>query len=164
MTNRATKAIVADGVGQTRKLAESLAEKIAVSPARNGAAIIALTGDLGSGKTAFTQGFAKALGVKEKITSPTFVILKKYEIRNTKSETNSKTKKPKFKSLIHIDAYRIKDPKEILSLGWEEIVSNSKNIIIVEWAEKIKKILPKKHIQINFEHLEGDKRRIKIKN
>ncbi|NOY35514.1 MAG: tRNA (adenosine(37)-N6)-threonylcarbamoyltransferase complex ATPase subunit type 1 TsaE [bacterium] len=148
-----TKTIITNSAEETRKLAENLAEKITASPVGSGAAVIALTGDLGSGKTAFTQGFAKALGVKEKITSPTFVIQKNYKLQ-TKNH----------KLLIHIDAYRIKDPKEIIGLGWEEMISNPPNIIIMEWAERIKKILPQKHIQINFEHLGGDKRRIKVKN
>ena len=159
------KTIITNDAAQTRKFAEELAGEIILKPELSGginsgrgkerkeATVIGLTGDLGSGKTAFAQGFAKALGVKEKITSPTFVIEKRYKTRNKNR-----------KNLIHIDAYRIKDPKEILDLGWEEIAGDPKNIIIVEWAERIKKILPKKHIQINFEHMDGNKRRIKIKN
>ncbi|MBU1179054.1 tRNA (adenosine(37)-N6)-threonylcarbamoyltransferase complex ATPase subunit type 1 TsaE [Patescibacteria group bacterium] len=129
--------------GQTGKLAESLAKKIISTRLRKSceACVIALSGDLGAGKTVFVQGFAKALGIKDKITSPTFVILKK------------------FKNLVHIDAYRIDNPKEILYLGWEELVNNPENIILVEWAEKVKKILPKNTIWIKFEHLD-EKRRI----
>ncbi|HDO23848.1 MAG TPA: tRNA (adenosine(37)-N6)-threonylcarbamoyltransferase complex ATPase subunit type 1 TsaE, partial [bacterium] len=97
------------------------------------------------------QEFAKVLGIKEKITSPTFVIQKNYKLRS---------KNRKF--LIHIDTYRIKDPKEILDLGWKELIKDPKNIILVEWAEKIKKILPKKYIQINFEHLGENKRKITV--
>jgi tRNA threonylcarbamoyladenosine biosynthesis protein TsaE len=147
----------------TQKIAEEFTKKIFRLRPRQGAAIIGLSGELGSGKTTFVQGFAKALGIKERVVSPTFVLMKKSEIRNSKSETNSKFKKFKFKTLYHIDAYRIKNPKEIIDLGWKEIIKNPQNIILIEWAEKIKKILPQKHFLINFKHINKNKRWIKIK-
>lgn len=148
------KTIITNNLAQTQRVAGDLAKKIeSTTVVDSGATVIGLVGDLGSGKTSFVQGFAKGLGIKEKITSPTFVIQKNYKLKTEN-----------YKLLIHIDAYRIKNSKEIFNLGWEEIISNSRNIIIIEWAEKIKKILPKKYIQINFEHLEGDKKKIMIKN
>ena len=96
-----------------------------------GALIVGLYGDLGSGKTAFTQVVAKCLGVKETVTSPTFVIEKIYKLDHRD-----------FEHLIHIDAYRLKNGDELLHLGWEEIAKNPKNIIFIEWPERVAEILP----------------------
>lgn len=137
-------------VNQTQKLAANLAKKIIkAGPLDNGALVVGLVGDLGAGKTVFTQGFAAALGVKEKVVSPTFVLLRRYKIEISG-----------FKNLIHIDAYRIENSEEILELGWKQIVEDPENIIVVEWAERVKNILPKKSIEIKIEHFEKDKRRI----
>jgi len=141
---------ITDTLSQTERLAEDLVKKILKLDNKR-AVVVALVGDLGAGKTTFVQGFAKALGVKEKITSPTFVIQKKFKIQNSK-----------FKILIHIDAYRIDDSQEILDLGWEELLDNSKNIVLIEWAEKIKKILPKNTIWIKFGHISETERQIEI--
>ncbi|MBI4691941.1 MAG: tRNA (adenosine(37)-N6)-threonylcarbamoyltransferase complex ATPase subunit type 1 TsaE [Candidatus Terrybacteria bacterium] len=162
-------------IKQTKEIAGILARKILRLRSGRGAVIVGLSGELGSGKTTFSQCFARALGIKEKIHSPTFVIFRKHEIRNPKSlpadashqamqagETNSKSKNQKFKTLYHFDVYRIKKPKEIIDLGWRKIISDSKNIILVEWPEKIKKIFPKKHFWINFTHLAPKKRGIDI--
>ncbi len=148
--NKMPETVITNNLIQTQKLAANLAKQIASKPGFDAiAAVIGLFGELGSGKTSFAQGFAKALGIKEKITSPTFVIMKVYGLKTRDS-----------RHLIHVDAYRIQNPKEILDLGWKEIVANPKNIIIIEWAERLKKILPKNYIQIRFEHLGGDKRKI----
>ena len=124
----------------TKKLGEKLAKQF-LSFA-NCPIILALQGDLGSGKTTFLQGFAKGLGIKEKITSPTFVIVKR------------------FNNFYHFDCYRINKPEEILKLGFKEIISNPKNIVAVEWSEKIKKILPKKAIKLKFEFVSQNTRKI----
>ena len=116
-----------------------------------GALVLALIGDLGSGKTTFARAFAEGLGVKEKIKSPTFIIFRKSKIKNKK-----------FLYFYHFDVYRINSEKEILKLGWEEIISNPENIVLVEWADKIENILPKNSVKINFKHLKGDKREMKI--
>ena len=127
---------------QTQKLGEILAKEVLKTKLKKEALTLGLEGDLGGGKTTFLQGFAKGLGIKEKILSPTFVILKKFKIQNSK-----------FKNFYHIDCYRIEKPREILDLGFKEIVSNPQNIITVEWADRIRKILPKKVIIIKFELL-----------
>ena len=107
----------------------------------NQAVVLALKGNLGSGKTTFTQGFLRGLGVKKKITSPTFVIFKRYKLR-AKS----------FKFVYHIDCYRIKKSQELLVLGIKEIFDNPKNIVLIEWPERIKNILPKERINVGFEY------------
>lgn len=115
--------------------------------------IISLEGELGSGKTTFTKGFAKGLGIKENIKSPTFILMRKYSISNFK-----------FLNFYHFDCYRIEDPKEVLDLGFQEIIQDSQNIVVIEWGNKIKKFLPKNYIQIKFEYLDKDKRKITIAN
>lgn len=129
-----------------------------------GATIITLEGNLGSGKTIFTKGISKGLKIRKKITSPTFIIIKKYKISSQKIKNKS------FASnllsltsyLYHIDCYRIQGPKEILDLGFKEIISRPGNIVIIEWAEKIKKVLPKEKVTVKFKFVDEDTRKIII--
>lgn len=97
-----------------------------ISPAET-ATVVGLSGDLGSGKTTFTKILAKELGIVDHITSPTFVIQKKYNILNH----------PDFDTLIHIDAYRLEEKGELEVLDWKELTENSKNLILVEWPELV---------------------------
>lgn len=125
----------------------------------NTATVVGLYGELGSGKTTFMKYLAEFFDIKETIQSPTFVIEKIYELENLPAQTGKL-----FQHLIHIDAYRIEKEEEIINLGWNEITSDSKNLICVEWPERISGIMPE-HIKINFEH--GDKeneRKIKIES
>lgn len=142
---------VSNNLQETNKIAKLFADKI-LSAKRAGALVVGLSGDLGAGKTAFTKAVAKYLGVKSKVDSPTFVIMKKYLL-----------KKQKHKALLHFDAYRLKDEKELLNLGWNEIVSNKDLFIIVEWPENVKKVLPKDVQYIYFTHNEGDSRILELK-
>lgn len=128
---------------ETKQIAEALARKT-----RNH--IFALTGELGAGKTIFVQGFAKGLGIKEKIISPTFVLIRQHKIPGTK------------KILHHIDLYRLEDTKDLRELGLEEIWSNPNTIILIEWAEKAQQFLPKDVIKINISKGEGQNRIITI--
>jgi tRNA threonylcarbamoyladenosine biosynthesis protein TsaE len=105
--------------------------------------VVALKGDLGVGKTTFAQGFLNALGVKQKITSPTFVLMKKYNIR--------RVEKNKF-FVYHVDCYRINSVKELFPLDIKGIFNSPRNIILIEWAEKIKKILPKKVLWVHLKY------------
>jgi len=143
---KAMKTIISKSATETKKIAQDLAKKLAVKKSESAAVVIGLFGDLGSGKTTFTQGFAAGLGIKGKVVSPTFILMRRHG------------------NFYHFDCYRIKNYKEILILGWQEIVGNPENIILIEWAEKIKKILPKKIIKINFEHVSANKRKIEIGN
>ncbi|MFZ2149953.1 MAG: tRNA (adenosine(37)-N6)-threonylcarbamoyltransferase complex ATPase subunit type 1 TsaE [Minisyncoccia bacterium] len=97
-----------------------------------GALVIGLSGELGAGKTTFTKTVAHHLGVKGKISSPTFVIIKKYPLK----------KVDRYKFLFHLDAYRLKNAKELLELGWEEIIHNRENIVFIEWPENVKQAMP----------------------
>lgn len=134
---------------QTQALGQQIAKEILKFPLQKGAMVIGLVGDLGGGKTTFLKGFARGLGIKDKILSPTFIILKKFQISSFK-----------FQWFYHIDCYRIKKPKEILDLGFQEIITDPKNIVCVEWADKIKKILPKENILLKFKFKGKNKRRI----
>ena len=140
---------------ETKKTGDVLAKGILKLPLSDKSFVIGLEGDLGGGKTTFLQGFAKGLGIKEKILSPTFVIFRKFRIPITYNL--------KPKTFIHIDCYRIEKPKEILDLGFKEIISNPRNIVAIEWADRIRKIMPEKTIWIKFEFVDKNKRKIIIK-
>lgn len=136
---------------QTKKLGVFLAKKILKSKTQKKARVLGLEGDLGGGKTTFLQGFAKGLGIEQKILSPTFVIMKRFPI-STKN----------LKNFYHFDCYRVGKPKEILNLNFKEISSDSQNIIVIEWAEKIRQILPKNTKWIRFQFVDKRKRRISV--
>ncbi|OHA17999.1 MAG: tRNA (adenosine(37)-N6)-threonylcarbamoyltransferase complex ATPase subunit type 1 TsaE [Candidatus Taylorbacteria bacterium RIFCSPHIGHO2_01_FULL_46_22b] len=104
---------------------------------RKGAIVLALYGDLGSGKTTLVQEIGKLLGVIETMQSPTFVIMKLYDI----------SYKP-FAKLIHIDAYRLEHADELVHLGWNELIADPKNLIALEWADRVKDLLPAGAIKI----------------
>lgn len=123
---------------------------------KKNATIISLFGDLGAGKTTVTKEIARQLGIKEKVVSPTFVIMKIYKV-----ESNSKYYS-NFKKLIHIDAYRIENAQEFISFNWEEIISNKENLVILEWPEKIKDIIPKNAIKISLSHIDEETRQIEF--
>ena len=149
------KKFVSNSLEESRNFAQDLAEEILADKCvGNGALVLALTGDLGSGKTIFAQSFAEALSVKEKIKSPTFIIFRKSKIGDKEWKNKG------LENFYHFDVYRINNEKEILNLGWEEIIKNPANIVLVEWADKIEKILPKNSVRIMFKHLSNDKREI----
>lgn len=134
---------------ETQKIAGTLAKEIA-NKFSDSAIVITLEGDLGSGKTTFVRGFARALGVKEKISSPTFILMKTYPLR----------RQGRFKHLVHIDCYRLGKPKELLHLGFRDLIKDKDGIILIEWADKIKKILPKNAVKISFRHISPNKRKV----
>jgi len=143
---------ITNNASQTKKIGESLAKKILNKKKKEKKAqVLTLQGELGGGKTTFLQGFAKGLGIKERILSPTFVIFKRFRLLNQN-----------FKFFYHIDCYRIKKEREILSLGFKKIISNPQNIVAVEWANHIKNILPKGVISIDFNFRDKNKRKIII--
>ncbi|MFA5420691.1 MAG: tRNA (adenosine(37)-N6)-threonylcarbamoyltransferase complex ATPase subunit type 1 TsaE, partial [Patescibacteria group bacterium] len=106
-----------------------------------------LEANLGSGKTIFCKGFAKGLGIKRNITSPTFVIFNIYKIRGREA-----------KNLIHVDAYRIESKKDLEAIGLIDLMLDEKNITLIEWGDKIKKHLPKKTKTIKINSKEEDER------
>ena len=146
------KKIITNSAKQTQDFGKKIAGQILDTIGGNKAIVLGLKGNLGGGKTTFMQGFAKGLGIKEKILSPTFVILKRFEVPGFR-----------FANLYHIDCYRMKNEKDILELGFKEIISDPRNIVAVEWPERIKKAVPKNAILIEFSFIKGSRREIKIK-
>jgi tRNA threonylcarbamoyladenosine biosynthesis protein TsaE len=156
--------ILSDSQSKTKKAGEVLAKELLKEPLKNKAFVLALEGDLGGGKTTFLQGFAKGLGIKDKILSPTFVILKRLKITKVKSQKSKiKDTNQKFENFYHLDCYRIQNPKEILNLDFKKIISDSHNVIAIEWAERIRKILPKDTLILKFEFINKKTRKIWLK-
>ena len=138
---------------ETKKTGEKFAEKLLGIKNLKKAKVIVLYGDLGSGKTTFVQGFAKGLGIKKRIISPTFVIVRSYELR---------IKNKELRSFYHIDLYRVRSEDEIKNLGFEEIINDPENIVAVEWGEKLGNLLPGKRWDIRFNYVGETKRKIAI--
>ena len=113
---------------------------------------ITLTGDLGAGKTTFTQQLAKHLGITEHVVSPTFGIMKSYELLNH----------PHFEQLVHIDAYRIEDESEIGPLRFEELFKQPRTLVVIEWPERIASMLPEEKVQVSIEIGEGEERVVTV--
>lgn len=131
---------ISTSLDETQKIADDFVSTL--SPKVGSAFVVGLSGDLGAGKTAFTKCIAKSFGVEETVTSPTFVIEKIYELTDQK-----------FTHLIHIDAYRLDLSSELVNLGWQKIISDPNNIILIEWPEKVADIMPE-HTRINLKALE----------
>jgi len=142
--------IISKSISDTEKIAKDFIEKISMG-IYDTALVVGLYGDLGSGKTTFTQSVAKIFNIKKDITSPTFVIEKIYDINHND-----------FKKLIHVDAYRLDSFKELLALDWDKTLSDSRNIIFIEWPERVVEILPKNHAKIFFKFLNESEREIEI--
>ncbi|MFH1769822.1 MAG: tRNA (adenosine(37)-N6)-threonylcarbamoyltransferase complex ATPase subunit type 1 TsaE [Parcubacteria group bacterium] len=126
---------------------------------RTKAQIIRLQGDLGTGKTTFAKAFAKALGIQNHITSPTFVIVKQYNVPQRGERDKQKSG---FKQLIHIDAYRMDTKEDIETLNIEEFLNDPSNIVLIEWPEKLGKLIPKNSITIKIDHKDITTRNIQI--
>ena len=94
------------------------------------------------------------MGLKKRVLSPTFIIMRQYPLTIDHL--------PSIINLYHVDLYRIKDEKDVESLGLQEIWSDVKNVIAIEWPEKIEKILPEKRVNIHFEYLGENERKIKM--
>ena len=142
--------MISKSISDTEKIAKDFLEKISMG-VYNNALVIGLYGDLGSGKTTFTQSIAKVFDINEDVTSPTYVIEKTYDIKSGN-----------FKRLIHIDAYRLDSAKELLALEWERILADSRNIILIEWPERVLEVLPKNHAKIYFKFISEFEREIEI--
>ena len=137
-------------IKETRELARNFV--LTLNQNDNEATVVAMEGELGSGKTAFTQELGKTLGITEHMQSPTFVIEKIYELVGSK-----------WTHLVHIDAYRLKNEEELLALGFKKQLEDKHNLIVIEWASRVENILHKSAIHIVFTHDGEDQRTIEIK-
>ncbi|PIP73467.1 MAG: tRNA (adenosine(37)-N6)-threonylcarbamoyltransferase complex ATPase subunit type 1 TsaE [Candidatus Lloydbacteria bacterium CG22_combo_CG10-13_8_21_14_all_47_15] len=134
-------------------VARIIARKIMhAGPRKDGATVVALAGELGTGKTTFTKAFARELGITEPVVSPTFILSRTYHILGNGS----------FERFVHIDAYRLSGSDELSHLGWNDIMADTKAIVVVEWAERIRDALPDCACVISFEHTDGDMRAVTI--
>lgn len=113
------------------------------------ALVVALSGDLGAGKTTFVQQLAIRLGINETVNSPTFVVMKQYE-----------TDDSEFQKLVHIDAYRIEHSSEMGPLRFPEMIANNQSLVCIEWAEKIADLLPDNTLKLELESLPHSKHKI----
>lgn len=132
---------------ETRELARDFLASLRANEA--GATVVGLSGDLGAGKTAFTQALARELGISESITSPTFVLEKIYKLANQK-----------FGKLVHVDAYRLENGAELLKLGFGELLADKNNLIIIEWVERVQEILGEFR-KVDFKFIDDQTREIK---
>jgi len=122
-----------------------------LSPKETGATLVTLSGELGAGKTAFTQAVAKALGIKDIVTSPTFVLLKEYEVTGTLQKS--------FSKLIHVDAYRL-EGKSCEPLELRTYLSHRENLVCIEWPAMLGETLPMADVKITLKVKEGTVREI----
>lgn len=133
-----------------------------------GGEILCLSGDLGAGKTCLTKGIALGLGIKKDILSPTFTLMNVYPT----APVLNRLRRTSIKTLVHIDTYRLKNENELLEIGAKDYLGNPNTICVIEWPEKISRLLkdiykkqndlgPKKIISAEIKHLEKG-REIKI--
>jgi len=123
-----------------------------------GGQVVGLVGDLGVGKTFFVKALGKAFGIKQVIKSPSFNLMKVYPIRKTRKHENTKIPK----TLVHIDCYRLNSPEALVDIGFLEYCEDKNSLVIVEWADKVKKILPKDAVWLKFRTRKDDSRVVKI--
>jgi tRNA threonylcarbamoyladenosine biosynthesis protein TsaE len=128
----------------------------------NGKSAILLFGDLGSGKTTFVKGLAETLGITDLVTSPTFVLSKIYQIKNSSGQVA--LGRQKFCTLVHFDLYRIETLEEVWNLGFKEYLDDPKTLTVIEWPELIdKEIAKEKKVSLVFSHGAGDIRFVEVK-
>lgn len=135
---------------KTTSQSEKETQDIGFNLAKNlkGGEVVALMGNLGAGKTIFTKGLARGLGVKKIITSPTFILMKAYKIKHDKIE-----------NFIHVDAYRLKNERDLREIGLIDWLGKENSVVVIEWAEKVKKILPKTTTWVKIKSGKGETER-----
>jgi len=122
--------------------AERFSKKL--TPKENGATLVTLSGELGAGKTAFVKAIARSLGIEETITSPTFVLEKRYQLGSSTS---------KFKQLVHIDAYRLESGADLVPLSLGELLRDTGNLVLLEWPERVQDVLPEPDVRMSLRAL-----------
>jgi len=161
MADNKAMEIISKNAEQTQAIGRMLAETVLNTMPGKQALVLALEGDLGGGKTTFIQGLASGLGIRENLTSPTFVIMKNYYIPHLNPPPLRGGGSAVF---YHLDCYRLKDENDLEVLGVKEILTNPKNIVAIEWAERVRKLLSEDAVKIKFEVINENTRNIKIYN
>jgi len=119
--------------------ARNILSVLVLAEPKSTATVVALEGNLGAGKTTFVQTLARELGVGDTVQSPTYMLMKKYKVTN-----------PKFKTLVHIDAYRLESPDEFGALKPEQFLNDPQTLVLVEWPERLGDKLPKPDMALKF--------------
>lgn len=143
------KTVTTKNALETQALAAELAHR------KEHLQVITLQGDLGAGKTTFTQGFARALGITKNLISPTFIIMRTYQL------SDDPHSRKKF--FYHVDLYRITSAADIEDLGILEVMRDPQNIVVIEWPEKIASALPQQRLDLLFKPIDENTREIIIK-
>ncbi|MGM0482611.1 MAG: tRNA (adenosine(37)-N6)-threonylcarbamoyltransferase complex ATPase subunit type 1 TsaE [Patescibacteria group bacterium] len=145
--------IVTESEEETREAAKEILGKIINGQTRHKATVLALFGDLGSGKTVFVKGISEALGIKERVVSPTFIIERRYSVNYER-----------FSLLIHIDAYRLEKGDDLSALNWRQELEKKDRIVCLEWPENVKEELPRDIFSVYFSALSKERRLITYKD
>ncbi len=153
---------------ETRGFAERFAGDVLAGTlgGRSNAFVVALSGELGAGKTTFVQGFVRGFGLRRRIVSPTFVFIRRYALQRTKnsakggSASGGKGQGIRFANFYHVDAYRVRSKKDLVGLGLKEIFADSGSLVLVEWAESVKWLLPKDAVWVRMRHGEHENERV----
>ncbi len=136
---------------ETEQLGKLLGREVVKSKLLiSGALVIALYGNLGAGKTVFAKGFVCGVDAIGKVTSPTFLIVRRFPLRKNRA---------RVKNLFHVDVYRIKRKKELYHIDFESMLADRKNIVIVEWPSKVRTSLPKSFLKITLRHRKKENER-----
>lgn len=137
---------------ETKKIAKLFAQELLETKPSKKAFVVIFKGDLGAGKTTFIQGLMKGLGVKKRVMSPTFTLLRSYAIKSDS-----------FERVHHFDCYRITEAEEMKELKFKDMLSDSKAIILIEWPERVAKLLPRDKVTVALDYGETiNKRTIEI--
>lgn len=131
---------------ETQRLAKKILKQL------QGKNTVALYGQLGSGKTTFIQGLAKALGIKKRLVSPTYILMRSYPISHNLS----------YNSMLHLDLYRVSSAADLKSIDFEELIKDKNNLVVVEWAEKLNANQIKNSLKLKFKIISQNRRQITI--
>lgn len=141
------KQITTNSAQETQKFAQEFSSEF-----KQTGGVILLSGNLGAGKTTFTQGFIKSFGITQHIISPTFLLVRQYQIPNEEDRW-----------IFHLDLYRLAEPINLKESGISEILESAdRNIILIEWSEKLGSNLPEKYFKVALEKKSEDSRHITI--
>ncbi len=135
---------------ETMEIGQRLGEALLRMPATTSAVVVTLSGELGAGKTTLTKGIYKGLGSKAPVTSPTFIIMRHTHVKAKK--TGQGKSQPRYKTLVHVDAYRLREPEALQQIGFADVLGDPLSLVIIEWPERAGNLIPKKAISITLAH------------
>lgn len=152
MTMTMTMTRVSASPQETKRFAAEFAGDVLTGKfgERKHAFVVALSGELGAGKTTFVQGFARGLGLRGRVQSPTFVFVRRYSLEQ----------RTRYTDFYHIDAYRVHGKKDLTGLGLKEVFADVGNLVFVEWAENVKGLLPNNTVWVKMKHGERENERV----